>query len=278
LSLLHAIVLAIVQGVTEFLPVSSDGHLVLVPWLLGWDDQGLAFDAAVHLGTLGAVIVYFRREWIGLVRGLLTRAPVRFGDPNGEEGQTGAGRLVLLLAAASVPTAIIGFALKGTVEGPLRKPEWAGAFLVGTALVLLVGEVAGKRLRRMEHAGVKDAVAMGVAQGLAVFPGFSRSGSTIAVGLATGLTREAAARLSFLIAVPAIAGAGALLLTDLAWSDEPARAGPPEIAIGIAVSFVTGLLALGLLFRLLRRGSLKPFAVYCAAAGIAILIARGFGA
>ena len=275
---LHAIVLAIVQGVTEFLPVSSDGHLVLVPWLLRWEDQGLAFDGAIHLGTLAAVIIFFRREWLGLARGLFTGAPVRFGSPHGEQGEMAVWKLAGLLAAATVPTGIIGFALKGDVEGPLRKPEWAAAFLIGTALALLAGEVIGRRVRRMEKADLKDAVLMGIAQGLAVFPGLSRSGSTIATGLARGLTREAAGRLSFLIAVPAITGAAALLLLDMVRAEDVAHPGWGVIAIGIAGAFLTGLAALGLLMRLLRRGSLRPFIVYCAAVGIAVLIARALGA
>ncbi len=276
--IVQAIVLAIVQGITEFLPISSDGHLVLVPWLLGWEDQGLAFDGAVHLGTLGAVVVYFRREWTGLVRGLFTGGKVSFGGAGSESGTMNARRLLLLIAVALVPTAIVGFALKDTVEGPLRKPEWAGAFLIVTAAALFAGEFLGKRLRRMDGATWKDALAMGVAQGLAVFPGLSRSGSTIATGLATGLTRDASARLSFLIAVPAILGAGLLLLSDIVRDEGALGAGAPEVVIGVAVSFLTGMVALGVLMRLLRRGSLRPFAMYCVAAGTAILIARALGA
>ncbi len=278
MSILQAIVLAIVQGITEFLPVSSDGHLVLVPWLFGWPDQGLAFDASIHLGTLGAVIVYFRREWVGLARGLVTGSAVKFGNPHGEAGEIRPWRLALLIAIALIPTAFIGFALKDTVEGPLRKPQWAGAFLIVTAVLLAGGDYLSKQLRRMEAARPRDAIVMGIAQGLAVLPGLSRSGSTIAAGLATGLTREAAGRLSFLIAVPAIIGAGALVLVDIARTNNVTNPGWGVIAIGIAGSFMTGLLALGLLMRLLRRGSLKPFAIYCALLGTGILIARAAGA
>jgi undecaprenyl-diphosphatase len=278
MSIIQAIVLAVVQGITEFLPVSSDGHLVLVPWLFGWPDQGLAFDAAIHLGTLGAVILYFRREWAGLARGLVTGSAVKFGNPRGEAGEMRPWRLALLIAIALIPTAAIGFALKDTVEGPLRKPEWAGAFLIVTGVLLAGGDYLGKQLRRMEAAGPLDAITMGIAQGLAVLPGLSRSGSTIAAGLTTGLSREAAGRLSFLIAVPAIVGASALLLVDIARADNVATPGAGVIAIGIAGSFITGMFALGLLMRLLRRGSLRPFAIYCALLGVGILIARAAGA
>lgn len=262
------------QGITEFLPISSDGHLVLVPWLLGWPDQGLMFDGAVHVGTLGAVVIYFRREWIGLIRGLLGGSPVSFGNPGGEQGQIGARRLTILLLLSTIPTAIIGLLLKGAVEGPLRSPEWAGVFLICTGLAMLASEFIGRRSRRMETITVRDSIFMGAAQGLAVLPGFSRSGSTIATGLTSGLTREASARLSFLMAVPAIAGAAALVLIDLSRRPDAVHPGAVALLIGAGVSFLTGLLALGLLMRVLRRGSLRPFVAYCIVAGAAIVIAR----
>lgn len=276
--LLHAVVLAVVQGITEFLPVSSDGHLALVPWLFGWDDQGLAFDAALHLGTLGAVVIYFRREITGLVLGLGGNRTVQFGVTAGETGQINARRLFALIVVALVPTAVIALLLKGPVEGSLRKPEWAAAFLLVTALALAVGEFAGRRSRRLEAATTRDAAMMGFAQGFAVLPGLSRSGSTIAAGLFRGLTREAAARLSFLIAVPAIAAAGAISLYDLARAEDAMNESWGVIAVGVVVAFLTGILALGALMRVLRRGSLKPFIAYCLVVGTAVLAARAAGA
>ncbi len=277
MELVHAIVLAVVQGLTEFLPVSSDGHLVLVPWILGWDDQGLAFDGAIHLGTLGAVVFFFRRELYGVGVGLVRGTTVNVGGTGGND-EISARRLSVLIVLALVPTALIGLALKSRVEGPLRTPEWAAAFLIVTAGLLVAGEMLGKRSRGLSAAGPKDGLLMGVAQGLAVFPGLSRSGSTIAMGMARGLTREAAGRLSFLMAVPAIAGAGVLLVADLASADDVAHPGWGVVIVGVVTAFVTGMAALRLLMWLLRRGTLWPFAAYCLIVGVAVLIARAVGA
>lgn len=277
MSNLQAIVLSIVQGVTEFLPISSDGHLVLVPWLLGWETQSLAFDAAVHLGTLGAVIIFFRREWAGLMKGLVRGTPVRFGTGD-EAGSIKPWPLVILLGVALVPTAVIGLLLRQAVEGPLRKPEWAAVFLICTGALMLAGELAGKRMRKMDAATLKDSAMMGVAQGLAVLPGLSRSGSTIASGLITGLSREAAARLSFLMAVPAIAGAGVFVLAEMATSDHISNPGITPLVIGAVGSFITGIFALGLLMLVVRKASLKPFVAYTLFVGIGILVARAAGA
>lgn len=279
LSLLHAIVLAIVQGVTEFLPISSSGHLALVPWIAGWPDQGLAYDVALHLGTLAAVVFYFRREWAGLVRGLLTRGRSVFGGSG--DAPLPAWRLLGLLILGTIPAAIVGFFVKDALEGPARKPEWIAAFLIGTAAVLATGELAGRRRRGLGTTSRADAVIIGLAQAAAVLPGLSRSGTTIAAAMLLGLTREAAARFSFLLAVPAIFGAGILILGDVAiGAGKTGAAGPGwgYMALGAAISFATALVALWGLMKLLRTRSLWPFAGYCVLAGLAILLARSFGA
>ena len=276
MSVLEAIVLAIVQGITEFLPISSSGHLVLTPWLFGWEDQGLAFDAAVHVGTLGAVLVYFRREWLGLAGGLARNDLVPFGNPG--EGAVRAWRLVALLVVGSIPAAVVGLLIKDAVEGPLREPEWVALFLIGTAVLLVVAERLGRPRRPAAAASNADAIKVGFAQALAILPGISRSGATITAGVLAGFTREAAARLSFFLAAPAILGAGLLLLVDVWRDDEPTRAGAGDVAIGVVVSFVTALLALAWLMRLLRTGSLMPFAGYTAAVGVAVIVARLAGA
>jgi undecaprenyl-diphosphatase len=279
LSLFQAIVLAIVQGVTEFLPVSSSGHLALVPWIAGWPDQGLAYDVATHMGTLGAVLVYFRREWAGLVLGILTRGRSVFGGSG--DALIPAWRLLGLLILGTIPAAIVGPFLKDALEGPARKPEWIAAFLIGTAAVLAAGELAGRRRRGLATTSRADAVIIGLAQAAAVLPGLSRSGTTIAAAMLLGLTREAAARFSFLLAVPAIFGAGILILGGMVIGADTTDAVGPGwgyMALGAGISFATALAALWGLMKLLRTRSLWPFAGYCFLAGLAILIARGFGA
>lgn len=279
LTLFQAIVLAIVQGVTEFLPISSSGHLALVPWIAGWPDQGVAYDVALHIGTVIAVLVYFRREWAALVLGILTRGSAVFGGSG--DTPVAAWRLLGLLILGTVPAAVAGPFLKGALEGPARKPEWIGAFLIGTAVVLAAGELANRRRRGLATTSRADAVIIGVAQAAAILPGLSRSGTTIAAAMLLGMTREAAARFSFLLAVPVILGAGILVLGDLAIGPAPVGAAGPGwglMALGAAVSFATALAALWALMKLLRTRSLWPFAGYCALAGFAVLVARGFGA
>lgn len=271
MSILQAIVLAIVQGVTEFLPISSSGHLVIASWLFGWPDQGVAFDAAVHVGTLAAVLVYFAPEWLALARGVVTNRDAGFRG----EGAVASRRLIGLIIVATIPVAIAGYFLEGLLSDELRSPSWAAAFLVVTAGILVLGEILGRGSRLMPSLGLPDAVRIGIAQAFAVLPGISRSGITISAGLSAGLGRQTAARFSFLLAVPALLGAGLFVLGDALASDATVVWGP--MLIGVVVSFLAGLLAIGGLLRLLRTGTLYPFAAYCALAGVAVLIARLVG-
>ena len=272
MSILQAIVLAIVQGVTEFLPVSSSGHLVIASWLFGWPDQGVVFDAAVHVGTLAAVLVYFAPEWLALARGVVRGTDAQFRG----EGSVGSRRLIGLVVVATIPVAIAGYFLKDALSGDLRSPTWAASFLIVTAAILVAGEKLGNGRRQIPSLGLPDAVRIGIAQAFAVLPGISRSGTTISAGLTAGLGRETAARFSFLLAVPALFGAGVFVLGDAVATNESVDWA--VVAIGVAVSFAAGLLAIGGLLRLLRTGTLYPFAAYCALAGVAVLIARAAGA
>jgi len=258
-TLWEAAVLGAVQGLTEFLPVSSSAHLVLVPWALGWSDPGLTFDVAVHLGTLCSLLLYFRRDLKDLARRLLA------GEPDGR-------RLLATLAIGTVPGAAAGYFAKGFFEALFARPDWVGVFLLGTALILGVAERVGRRLRSMEALGPYEAVWIGVAQAVAIAPGVSRSGATIAAALLLGFTREAAARFSFLLAIPIILGAGAHQILGFT------RAGGAPVAwasllAGFLVASAAGYAAIGGLLRYLRTRSLHPFALYCLLLGL-LVVAR----
>ncbi len=258
--LLHALVLGLVQGLTEFLPISSSGHLVLVPALLGWTPGGVAFDAVLHLGTLGAVLAYFRRDlgtlaW-GWIEGVRRRRPL--GTPQ--------ARLAWAILVGSVPAALAGLLLEDWFARAFASPRAVGAFLLGTALLLALAEgLASRGTGSVEDVGLGMGLWVGLAQALAILPGISRSGSTLAAGMAAGLRREAAARFSFLLGTPIIAGAGLLKLLDLV------RASPQEgwaaLAVGLGAAFLSGYAAIWGLLAYLRRRPLWVFALYCAVAG-----------
>lgn len=260
--MLRALVLGIVQGLTEFIPISSSGHLVLVPFVLGWQGDagfqpGVPFDVAVHLGTALAVVAYFHRDLWGMARGLVRRA--RGSREPDDVRQT---RLVGLLAIGSVPAALAGILLEGFFEELFTEPPLVALFLVGTAGLLLAGEAAhdrqGKPRRGMEDIRIGDALLMGAFQALAIAPGISRSGSTIVAGLWRRLSRDTAARFSFLLGLPAIIGAGVVQIPDF-----PAGTDYGPVIAASVVSAVSGFAAIAFLLRYLRRRTLRPFAVYC---------------
>ena len=265
--ILQAFVLGLVQGATEFLPVSSSGHLQAVPFLLGWDSGSLAFDVAVHVGTLLAVLLVFRADLWAMLRAVLR--PADDGD-----GARAARRLVGLLAVASVPAALVGLVLGDAVEAAFDRPLVVAGALVLTAAILWWSERRRTALGTVEPDGDPDARALGgvpwraalgvgAAQALAVLPGLSRSGTTIAAGLALGLSRAEAARLSFLMLIPVTLGAAALTLPDLATAAPGTLPfGPTEVAVGVATSAVSGVLAIRFLLALVARRDLLVFARY----------------
>lgn len=271
MSIFEAIVLAIIQGLTEFLPISSSGHLVLARWLFGWDDPGLDFDVAVHIGTLVAIIFAFRREVWGILAGLPT-------DSDAVEGLR-PRRFIWLGLIGTIPIVIVGGLFYESLQGELRDATTAGAFLLVTG-VLIAG--AEWRARRANNAAAlaelnqRSALAIGVAQCLAVLPGISRSGMCMVAGMALGQTREAAARCAFWLSMPAIAGAGVLAVAALI--DERGSVDAAALIVGALVSFATALIAIRALLWLVRGRSLVPFAAYCLVAGLAVLIARATGA
>lgn len=266
----QAAILGAVQGLTEFLPVSSSAHLILARLLLGWDAEalGLAFDVACHVGTLLAVLVYFRHDLWAMARAV----------PDVFRGGAGPARRVRLIAAGTVPVVVVGLLWAPVIEARLRTPGVAAATLALGAIGFFVADRFGRQAREEESAGYGDSVAIGIAQAAALVPGVSRSGATITVGMLLGLRREAAARFSFLLGVPAITAAAAHAGLEVA---ETGLTGDQAILflIGMSVSAVVGYLAIGYLLRYLTRHTLSVFAWYrLAVAAIVvagILMGRG---
>lgn len=246
--MLQDIILGLVQGLTEFLPISSSGHLVLVPAVLGWEEPSLTFDILLHLGTLLAVVLYFRRELLGLILGVCGRGQ----DP------AIARRLAGYLVIGTIPAAVAGLALGDVFERLFQSPLWVCGELVVTALVLLATERLGERAERRDLDG-RAATAIGLAQAVAIAPGISRSGTTIGAGLWLGLPREEATRFSFLLSIPAIAGAGLVSLGDVAGGRFELTAG---VMAGVAAAGISGYLSIGGLLRYVRTRSLGVFAAY----------------
>ena len=276
-SALVALLLGLLQGATEFLPISSSAHLYAIPYLFGIDEpllSSLAFGAVIHLGTLAAVLVALRRDVLRLgAVALQTFASLgrRRGEPADE-------RLILAILVGTLPAVALGLVAGDLLERAVRTPlVVAGAVTLG-ALLLWMAERLGTRERPLRSIGVVDGIAVGLMQGLALIPGISRSGATISGGLLLGFRRDAAARFGFLLGIPAIAGAGALELKHVAESSLDLAASAPLLAIGVAGAFLSGLAAIRLLFRILDGGSTRIFVAYrLAFAGILVasFILRG---
>lgn len=269
MSTLQALILGIVQGATEFLPVSSSGHLALIPWWIGWDiPEDLIFAVAAHLGTLTAVLIYFWRDWLAVLRGALHIATTR-------RVNTDESRLVGLLAVGTLPI-VLGAMLHGLLEDLFQAPAVVAVCLLGTALLLTVSERLSARQTAnqtpIEGMTWLDALLIGMAQLLAILPGISRSGSTIAAGLARGISREDAARYSFLLGTPAILGAG-LITAIQAAGGYGGTVEWPTLLVGFMSAAVVGFAAIALLLAFVRRHKLYGFAIYCAAFGLVTLAA-----
>ncbi len=275
MNIIQAIVLGIVQGLTEFIPISSSGHLVLVPWALGWPSPGLLFDTMLHWGTLAAVVIYFWRDWIEIIRGffrsLFTRGP--WSSAAGGRLAHPDNRLAWAIILGTIPAVVIGFLFKDFIESLFNTPAAVGAFMLVTAAILALSERYGRRERPLDCINIPDSVAVGFAQAAAIAPGLSRSGATISAGLARGLDRESAARYSFLLATPAILGAGLLQLFDVARGTEPAVTSAAAVVAGTLAAAIVGYLCIRFLLSYLRRGKLYPFAIYCAVVGVLVIVA-----
>ncbi len=270
----QAILLAVVQGLTEFLPISSSAHLILIPWLSkgAIPEPGLAFDVALHLGTLIAVVLYFLRDWIQLILcGLGFHYPQRASEQMVLQSR----RLFWYLVIGTIPGGVVGFLFEHYIDEHMRDPVPIACLMIGIALVMWYAEYVSRLERRIEQASLGDSLAIGSAQALALFPGVSRSGSTIAAGLFRGFTREAAARFSFLLSTPLIAGAAAKELPKLLKEQHAMGSlGIPTsmIAISVAVSAVVGFAVIAFLLQYLQTRTLKIFIYYRIAFGIVILL------
>ena len=260
----QALILGIVQGLTEFLPVSSSAHLVLVPWALGWTfdpDAAFVFDVLVQLGTLVAVVAYFWDDLIHIVGGTLRAVILR------KRTDDAYVRLAWLIVLATLPAVVAGVFLKTLVEQAFGSPLAVSGFLLVTAGLLFIAERLGKRLKPLEATTWADAVWIGLAQALALFPGISRSGSTIAAGLVRGMQRPAAARFSFLLSIPVMIGAGLLAVRDLAALPSAATM-IPTLLMGFAAAAIMGYLSIRWMLRFVARNSLDVFSAYCALVGL----------
>src|SRR5882757_4918884 len=258
----EAAVLGLVQGITEFLPISSTAHLRIVPALLGWQDPGAAFTAVLQLGTLAAVVGFFLRELLTMISAALAAArdPARRGDPN--------ARLLLYLIVGTIPVGVAGILLKHSIEGSFRSLWVVATSMIVIALVLAYVEKAARHERSYDSIRLRDAIIIGCAQALALVPGVSRSGITLLAAMALGLRRDAAARFSFLLSVPAVAAAGIFELPKVMKAHE---IGGAPLVIGLGVAFVSGYASIAWLLRFLRSRTTIPFVIYRVLLGIVIL-------
>lgn len=259
---IQIITLALIQGLTEFLPISSSAHLILVPLLSGWQDQGLAFDVAVHVGTLLAVVLYFRNELLAMLSAWLTGFAGRSWNAD--------GKLAWAVVFATIPVILVGFLLKDFIEQNLRSPIVIALATIGFGLLLAWADMRGSRQRDEYSLTWKDVATIGIAQALALIPGTSRSGVTMTAALALGLTRQAAARFSFLLSIPTIAGSGLLLTLDLL--KQPDSAHWNVLLLGAFIAAVSAYLCIHFFLKLLERIGMLPFVVYRLILGIGLLI------
>src|ERR1022692_2769056 len=253
ISAFQAFILGMVQGLTEFLPVSSSAHLVLVPWLLRWNDPGLAFDVALHLGTLLALLIYYWREWADMMLSIVRPDPA-------------SRRLLMLLMVASIPGAIIGLLLEKQAETVFRSPALIACTLALMGLVLWIADVRAPQSKKMSGLSFGDAILIGLSQALAIIPGVSRSGSTITAARILGVEREDAANFSFLMATPIIAGAG------LHEAPKILHAGiNSAMVLGFVSSAIFGVIAIAALVKFVRTRTYQPFAWYRIALAILVI-------
>ncbi|KUJ72823.1 undecaprenyl-diphosphate phosphatase [Thiomicrospira sp. WB1] len=253
--------LAFIQGLTEFLPISSSGHLILLPQLLGWPDQGLAFDVAVHLGTLLAVLTYFRRDVALMTRDWTCSLITRQATTN--------SRLAWAVIWATLPAVALGLLINQGWEAALRNPILIATTTIGFGALLWWADVRGRQNRDEHTLSYRDIAILGFAQALALIPGTSRSGITMTAGLLIGLTREAAARFSFLLSIPIIAGAGLLKLLDLLAYEGAIQWN--ALLGGLVISAVTAWVVIALFLKWIQRLGMAPFAWYRFALGAVLL-------
>jgi undecaprenyl-diphosphatase len=261
----QVVILAMVQGLTEFLPISSTAHLYLSSWLLGWQTESLSFDIMLHIGTLIAIVIYFFRDWVQIIG-------QAFGMHVSKSNDLGQNRALLwLLAIGSVPVGVAGLLFNKQAETTWRNPVVMGMMLILIGVVMWVAEKAGRKQRDLGSVDLSDSLAIGLAQALAVVPGCSRSGITISAGLFRNLTRESAARFSFLLSTPAIAAAALKALYDVHKVHGLHQLLNSEFVIGVTVSALSGCAVIAWFLRYLRGSGLRPFVYYRIVFGIIVL-------
>ncbi len=262
MTLFEIIILAIIQGITEFLPISSSAHLILPSALLGWDNQGLAFDVAVHVGSLLAVIIYFRQDIVEMTQAWVTKGFTK--------QQTPQSRLAWWVILATIPAIIVGFLLKDWIEVYARSAIIIAITTIFFGLLLWVADFSASRQRHLNSLTWAQALIIGLAQVLALIPGTSRSGITMTAGLFLGLDRESAARFSFLLSIPVILGAGTLAIIDLLAIDDAVDW--QALLYGAAFSFVSAYLCIYLFLNWISRIGMLPFVIYRLLLGAVLLV------
>ena len=263
--LFQVVVLALIQGITEFLPISSTAHLALAPWLLGWTDPGLTFDIALHVGTLLAILVYFFRTWLQIIAQAIG---IGYGEDDALRRNPD---LLWLLAVGSIPIGVFGYVFGKQAETTWRSPYVIGTMMVVVGILMWLGERAGTRRKDLSAVTFTDSLAIGAAQAIAIIPGTSRSGITITAGLFRNLDRPTAARFSFLLSAPAIAAAAGKALHDLMKHGGIPRDMHTPFALGIVISALSGLAVIALLLRFLQRHTLYFFIYYRIIFGIIVI-------
>ena len=300
---MQAVVLGLIQGLTEFLPVSSSGHLIAVRWLLGWEDPGLAFDVALHMGTLVAVLIYFRLDWLRMARAVLTSLPnLRTHSTGRQDSHPDSGpganpdagpdantnpdaRLAWYILLATIPGAVAGALgeerleelFHGTASAAIPGPQVAGILIVGVVMIVMAGllwlaERTAKHTDGMAQITLRRAMLIGLAQAFAIIPGVSRSGSTITAGLFMNLRREAAARFSFLLGTPIVLGAGLKQIYDLVVQGGLPAGGAATFVAGFLAAAISGYGAIFWLLRFLQHNSTLPFVAYRIALGVLLVV------
>jgi undecaprenyl-diphosphatase len=263
--ILQVIVLGVIQGLTEFLPVSSTAHLYLTSWLLGWQTEALDFDIMLHVGTLLALLVYFASDWIQIIG-------QAFGLRIGRDNELRLNHMLLwLLVIGTIPIAVIGFLFNKQAEGVWRTPWVMGTMLIVIGILMYIAENSSRKARDLASVNGPDAVVIGLAQALAVIPGTSRSGISISAGLFRNLNSQAAARFSFLLSAPAIAGAAAKAFWDMHKEHQLHAVLETPFLVGVAVSGIVGCMVIAWFMHYLRRSSLRPFVYYRIIFGIIVL-------
>ncbi|MBX3070397.1 MAG: undecaprenyl-diphosphate phosphatase [Thermomicrobiales bacterium] len=286
MNVIEAIVLGIVQGLTEFLPISSSGHLILVPWLFGWESNELSFDAALHLGTLIAVFGYFRKDILNMIVAipLALRHPLRTlhyagtSDDPALHDRTVSGKIGLLIVLGSIPGGIVGLLSQGAIDDFFHDADHVDRAVAAVAVLLILfafvlwwADKTGARSRRLAAMGWKDAAVVGLAQCLALVPGVSRSGITLSAGLFRGITRADAARFSFLLGIPLVAVAGLSGVVDIV-RDAPSSEEIVRMVAGMISAALSGWLAISALLRFLQHSSTRVFVIYRVVAGLLVLL------